>query len=222
MAQSSGLLATPGVTDLYSTRKGPLRMSALQLTDGSICIVSPVAGLSAGLLENARDPTKVKFLLAPNHYHNQGLQEFSRAFPAATVCAPESARPRLEKQTGLRIDGIAKLAGLLPAHMQLIEPPGLKTGEIWLAIKQSSTRAWFVVDAFRGPDDADDPPAQEPALVGTFPSFGVGDAGAYTEWVLARIAADAPNLLIPCHGALVQGESLPKKLAALVRSIAKK
>ena len=72
------------------------------------------------------------------------------------------------------------------------------------------------MDAFRGPGGADtDPPAIEPELIGTFPSFGVQDAQTYTEWVRARLAQDQPNLLVPCHGALVGGDSLPEKLAAL-------
>lgn len=222
MARSIELLEIPGVTGFYSARKGPLRMSAIRLTDDSICLISPVAGLSARLLENAEDPAKVKFLLAPNHYHNRGLQEFSDAFPRAALCASMAARARLAGQTGLEFGGIDRIAGLLPPGMAFIEPPGLKAGEVWISIQQGSTRAWFVIDAFRGPAKPDEPPAGEPELVGTFPSFGISDSSAYTEWVLEQIQTDQPNLLIPCHGAIVQSETLPEKLAALTRSLAKK
>lgn len=213
------LLAVPGVPHLYSARKGPLRMSAIQLRDESICLISPVAGLCAGLLNGARDPGKLRFLLAPNHYHNKGLREFADALPAAMLCAPEPAQARLERQTGLEFRDLSALLPLLPSGMEFLTPPGLKTGEVWLLARAGETRAWLVVDAFRGPSAADSPPAAEPELIGTFPSFGVQNAAEYVEWTVARTEQDRPNLLVPCHGALVAGDSLAAKLQKLTKSL---
>ena len=201
-------------------RRADLRCSAITLKDGSLCLFSPVSGLNDAVIESIAGIGNVAFLLAPNHYHNQALAEYVAAFPNALPCAPQGAVRRLEKITGLSFEKTERLAALLPDGTDIIEPAGLKTGEIWLRKRGDGPTLWMVVDAFKGPKDA---PAlswsKTPELLKTFPKFGIRDRDVYRDWLLAQIAGDQPQVLVPCHGGLVRAPDLPIRLEALVEEL---
>lgn len=202
---------------IYTASNGTLRCFAFVLKDGGICLFSPVAGLGDAARESLAELGPLKVLLAPNHYHNKGLAEYVEAFPDAMLCAPEAAIPRLKKITGLPLAAADRLAPLLADDMEILEPVGLKTGEVWMRIGNGTLTGWLVVDAFSGPKpDASGLPTAKPQMLKTFPNFGVSDKVAYTNWVKARIRADQPQCLGPCHGAIVQAPDLPEKLQALI------
>lgn len=194
--------------DMWSAHKGTLRCTAFKLRDGSLCLYSPVSGLgdvgqsSLGAIGN------VSFLLAPNHYHNKGLAEYSQAFPDARLICSEQARPRLQKQTGLSFEDVGLLNPLLPEGCNILEPEGLKTGEIWMQQKSSAGTIWIVCDAFTGSAKKGEDISTQIELLGTFPKFGIKDAKTYASWVEGRLAADPPALVVPCHGSIIQSQDL--------------
>jgi len=206
-----------GLETLYTAAKGALRSYAIVLKDGGICLISPVAGLGEAARESLRDIGPVKVILAPNHYHNKGLAENAEAFPDAALCASERAIPRLNKITSLSLTDFGQWSPLLPDTMEILQPDGLKTGEIWIRINDGATTSWLVVDAFSGPKpDASGLPSTVPEMLKTFPNYGVGDRTAYSNWVAARIDKDQPSHLCPCHGAIVRAPDLAEKLRALI------
>lgn len=207
----------PTLPGLFSARKGNLRCTAVVLKDGTVCLFSPVQGLGDDTLESLWNIGSVSFLLAPNHYHNKALAEYHAQFQNAALCAPVGASPRLQSVTGLSFEPLDQLNKLLPDNMEFLEPAGLKTGEIWLSVKQGADNAWFVVDAFCGPSGPDkNATKNNPELLKTFPRYGVGNAQQYATWAQARIAEDSPKFLIPCHGAMVQNTNLGIQLNTLV------
>lgn len=204
----------------HVAHRAGLRCSAITLKDGSLCLFSPVAGLNDTAIESLAGIGNVAFLLAPNHYHNQALAEYDAAFLNAIPCAPQGAVRRLEKITGLSFEKIERLAPRLPDDTDIIEPAGLKTGEIWIRKRGGGPTLWMVVDAFKGPKDAPDMSWSEtPELLKTFPKFGIRDLDVYRNWLLAQIARDQPQVLVPCHGGLVRSPDLPTKLEALVEGL---
>ncbi len=203
---------------IYVAHKGNLRCYVIRLKDDRLCLFSPVLGLNATAIESLEAIGKVAFVLAPNYYHNKALAECQAAFPRAQLCASKAAIPRLKKITGLRFSDPAKLRLALPRGCTLIEPEGLKTGELWLRIKQGTAVTWMVVDAISGPKMT---PTRlggaQPSLLGTFPNFGVGDKALYAKWFSQQLAKDMPERILPCHGGIISSVDLPKKLAALMK-----
>lgn len=218
--QLSPFLELGGHADIFTAQNGKLRCSAIRLTDGRLCLFSPTQSIGAAALESLQRLGDVAFLLAPNHYHNKALKEFTEVFPAARLCAPQGAIPRLRKVTGLEIETLQDVEGSLPESMDFVEPEGLKTGEVWLRSRNDGGTAWLLVDAFCGPKIAKTrPSSDQPELLKTFPTYGVGDRTAYKDWVRKQIRRDKPETLVPCHGAILRAEDLPAKLEKLVDEV---
>jgi hypothetical protein len=206
-----------GLNNTFIATKGKLRCTALRLTNDSICLFSPIAGLSEQALASLKGLGEVSFILAPNHYHNKGLIEYSKNFPKASIIAPDLAIPRLEKVTGIRFQTLIALNKVLPAHVSIIHTKGLKTGEIWLKIKGDVGNAWLVVDAFCAKEGVlKKAESDTPSLLGTFPKFGVENSQIYLQWASEQILKDDPILVLPCHGPIMKSPQLPKKLTELI------
>lgn len=202
----------PQQSGIWSARLSALRCTALRLRDGSLCLYSPVLGLGDLARDSLAVLGRVAFLLAPNHYHNKGLAEYTAAFPdAALVCSPR-ARPRLQKQTGLPLEATNALENLLPNNCRIVEPYGLKTGEVWL-VKETT---WVVCDAFAGQSGSPGDIETKIELLGTFPTYGIEDKGAYARWLEQELAARPPTMVVPCHGSIIQSGTLAKDIMSLL------
>ena len=208
-----------GAVGLMLARKDNGRMVAVRLKDGSLCLYSPVRGL-----ESVECPEgKVTHILAPNHYHNKGLVSFSALYPSASVCASKSASPRLKEVTGLAIKPLTSLGRKLPAGFEILEPDGLKTGEVWLRFPVGRAVGWLVADSFSAKKltatSTASGTSNTPTLLSTFPSYAIDDREGYAQWVRAMIKQDKPKIVIPCHGSVIQGAGLAGKLTKLVGSL---
>ena len=203
-------------SEIWSAQKGNLRSTALRLRDGSLCLYSPVLGLGGRAKSSLSKLGEVSHLLAPNHYHNKGLREYSEAFPEAKLICSDRARPRLAKQTGLSFKSLQTVEPLLPESHKLAEPDGLKTGETWLMVDNTSELIWIVCDSFKGPDGTVGHVGENVGMLGTFPSYAIKDAQAYTTWINAKIDVATPSMIVPCHGAIVQSENLAVDILSLL------
>ncbi|MEM7017094.1 MAG: hypothetical protein AAF512_07095 [Pseudomonadota bacterium] len=196
----------PGV---YVARKASLRCTAFVLKDGGVCLWSPLNGMAAQIAQDLTGIGPVKFLLAPNHYHNKALIEYYELFSEARLCAPERAHARLNKVTGLDFEGLGTLGSALPEHLSILEPEGLKNGEIWIKSALQKRISWFVVDALSGEKmSAKKDRGEDVVMMKTFPNFGIDDAKIYSAWVLRQLAKDKPALVVPCHGAIIANDQL--------------
>ncbi len=200
----------------WTAQKGALRCTALRLRNGSLCLYSPVRGLDDTAVSSLAALGTIAFLLAPNHYHNKGLTEYVEAFPDAALVCSERAKPRLEKQTGLSFGGLHLLEALLPDDCNILEPEGLKTGEVWLTQATGDRTVWVVCDAFKGASGKVGSVSEKIELIGTFPTYGIQDKGIYSEFVKAKLNELPPRIIVPCHGSLVRSESLATKVIALL------
>ncbi|ABD54927.1 hypothetical protein [Jannaschia sp. CCS1] len=211
----SGFDPIPQHRGLWSAQKGTLRCTALQLRDGSLCLYSPVLGLGDAARTSLAKLGKVAFLLAPNHYHNKGLSEYAKAFAGAALVCSERARPRLEQQTGLSFEGLQPLNDLLPDGAKILEPQGLKTGEVWLTRVTSEDTVWVVCDAFKGPSGKEGDISTQIELLGTFPTYGIEDKGTYSAFVKSTLTDLPPTTIVPCHGSIVRSDHLAADIASL-------
>jgi hypothetical protein len=208
------LEAVEGFEGLWTARRGNLSCIAVRLKSGDLCLYSPVEKLSAEFV--GKNP--VRFLLAPNHYHNKAIGEYSAAFDDAQLICSDAANPRLEKITSRKFSGFAALSGELPACVSLIEPEGLKTGEVWLRVQSGTRVAWIVTDAFCGLKKTDD---EQPKIgfLKTFPKYGVRNSDLFSSWVRNRLELEAPDLILPCHGEQVRGSALKPDILSLLSEL---
>lgn len=209
----------PVFDTIFTARNGDLRCTALRLKTGALCLYSPVSGLGDAARESLAKIGDVTHLLAPNHYHNKALRDYAETFPAATLCSTAAAAPRLEKQTGLAPTPLDTAALDLPTGARLIEPQGLKTGEVWIELQTGTDRLLVVTDAFRGAKGADDIDCKTPSLLGTFPKFGIADKTVYRDGLDAYLADAPPTMLLPCHGSRVASDTLARDLFKLVADL---
>jgi hypothetical protein len=215
--ESPIFFALTGIKGLYTAQIGKLRCTAYRLRDGSLLLYSPVAGLGCVAQESLSKLGDVSFLLAPNHYHNRGLSEYLKTFPNANLICSTSALPRLSRVTELKFGGLENLEGYLPANAQILEPDGLKTGEMWLQIKSKDDVIWIVADAFTAQPTSAGVFTQKPLLLGTFPKYGVQDSELFKCWVETTISNLPPTIVIPCHGGILKCSNLGKSLSKLLR-----
>lgn len=173
---------------LWSAQKGSLRCTTIRLRDGSLCLYSPVLGLNDVARRSIAGLGNVAYLLAPNHYHNKGLVEYTEAFPEAALVCSERAKPRLEKQTG----------------------------EVWLTQATAEGTVWVVCDAFKGATGGVGTESTDIELLGTFPTYGIQDKGVYSKFVKAKLNELPPTVIVPCHGALVRSENLATSVMSLL------
>lgn len=204
------------VESIKLMHKGNAWMSALELNNGKTCLINPILGLQ----EFASNTASVSHILAVNHYHNKALTTFNQHYPNALLCSTDAARPRLEKITGLHTKTLADLSEKLPDRFNLIEPQGLKTGEVWLRFPVGKQIGWLVVDAFCGSKmTSSSQRCDTPELLKTFPSYGIANRDIYKEWVSEQIQQDKPALIIPCHGSIIRDTRLSEKLSQLISTI---
>lgn len=211
--------AVDGVDGIFVAHKSNLRCTAIRLASGGLCLYSPVSGLGADARRSLEVLGEVTHVLAPNHYHHKGVAEYAQAFPKATLCCSAAAKPRLEKQTGLSFVP-ADMSDLdLPIAAKLVEPDGLKTGEIWVDITLPAQRLWIVTDAFCGPKGAMTAVSNRLEVLRTFPNYGIADRTGYHHWVAQYVRASSPTMIVPCHGSIVSGPDLGQTALGLVAAM---
>jgi hypothetical protein len=215
-----------GVWEIRRTRGPmPLRAVAVQLQDNRTCVYSPVPRAGEAALDELRSIGEPIFL-APNAFHTLGLREHANAFPKAAVVTSNGAFGRVKKKTKLPIQDFRLLDANLPAHISTLQLPHVRSGEVWLSIRDEARRAWVVCDAFVNLQSLQ---GGAMSLVAKLMRMGPGlsipmtfkllltHRRAYREWLLTKIAEDCPTILIPCHGQVLTDDELPSRLERLVR-----
>ncbi|MBG6144117.1 hypothetical protein IWQ48_002761 [Labrenzia sp. EL_13] len=209
--QEPMLESVKGIDSLWTIRRGNLRATVARLSDGGVCLYSPVESTSTAL--GHKEP--VRFLFAPNHYHNKAIPEHVEAFGNADLVCSDAARPRLEKVTGSQFGSLSALLEVLPQTVTLVEPEGLKTGEVWLVVRRGNEVVWVVTDAFCGIRQKGEDTAQI-GFLKTFPKYGLKDKERFSNWVRNRLGEDVPSVVVPCHGEIVRGPEIRSGIMALL------
>jgi len=215
----SPFAAVAGLDGVYTAEAKNLRCVAIRLRSGNLCLYSPVQGLGDAARASLDALGTVSHLLAPNHYHNKAVTEYAAAFPEAVLCCSDAARPRLEAQTGCTFVPLQSADMHLPDGATLATPVGLKTGEVWIDVESGPQRCWILTDAFCGPKTTKGAFADRPALLGTFPTYGIGDLPAYLDWLRSFAHTAAPTMIVPCHGSIVSGTDLRPSAVGLVADL---
>ena len=213
----------PVANGVWTARRSAARMLAFRLTDGTLALYSPVAGLTGAFRTSVEAIGTVSVLVAPNHFHHLGLAEHAEAFGVRTIVAPADAITRLARQTDLNFEPLDAVEQRLTEGCSLRVTQGAKANEAWLSFSHDGGTAWAVCDAFAAKAAPDDPPASEPVMRGAFATTclpkKLDEREVYKAWARECITAERPTLLLPCHGGTVSAPDLPELLLALVEAL---
>jgi len=137
---------TPVLTYRYSF--GPGTANALAVGgQGGLVIVSPPCRIATGVFDDLSQYGSVRALVASNAFHYLGVPEWKRRFPDAAVFAPAQSISRVERQTKLQgVRPVAEAMAVTGPHLELVDMPHYKTGEVLVRIKPERGLVWYVTD----------------------------------------------------------------------------
>lgn len=208
---------------VWTARRGAQRMTVFRLADETLALYSPVAGLTPAFRESLDAVGRVSAILAPSHFHHLGIAEHAEAFSVSLVVAPDVAIRRLVRQTGMSFSPLATIEVQLLTGFAFHVTQGARAGEAWLRFPHADGIGWAVCDAFGAKAAPDEPRVSEPLIRGSFAMMclpkGAERRQDYVAWAQARIKADRPTRLLPCHGAMVASPDLPAALDRLLETL---
>jgi len=193
----------------------------------AVTVVSPTIATRSIVGEELAALGPLRALLAPNYFHYLGLAEYAGGNPDCLIAASDIAAPRIGKKTGLAVGPLEALCAFLPSHVEVLEPPGIRAGEVWLRVETGHGITWVVSDAFF--NLAEHPSGgmglacrvlgvSRGLRIGrTFTALALGDRATYRAWLLEQLERDRPRSLVPSHGDIAAGDDLPERLRALIR-----
>lgn len=209
----------------YRFAMGWARSVAVEFEAGRFLVYSPGKTLTESFVTELGAKGSVEFLVAPNAFHNEGLDAWQERFPEARVVCAEGARSRVAKNTKTSLQPINLLSQALQDNVQvhLLELPSFRFGELWLVIKSEGHCAWVVCDFFF---NLKKPPKQllprlMLTLLGNIPGLKVSRVvrwvliqsnKTFRQWYLQRLNTDRPDTLVVNHGAVLQEENLTERL----------
>ncbi len=188
---------------------GVARALIVRLDEGDLLVVSPPSGMRDEGWREVEALGTVRWLVAPNHFHNGGLAAWAARYPDARVVAEEAAHARLRRVVpGLHLTGTAACRAALPGWVSLDAVPYARQGELMVVV-EGERRVWFVVDAI----------VHEARLHGVrgalfwllgfrtrmqrnpiFWTLFVSDRAAAADWWRRRLAQAPPDVFLPSHG----------------------
>lgn len=192
-----------------------------------LLIVSPGAKLVDSLPQELANGTAPKMALVPNSYHHLGVPAWIKKYTELTIVASDKAIPRLKRKGYNPIQSLSLFKESLPDNITLLEPPGLRCGEVWIRVKTRAGIAWIVCDSFFNYPKFSNkfitrliqkimkaaPGLQMSQVV----KYGlIKNRKVYKGWLLNQIAADKPTMLVPAHGEILNSNDLPKMLEELI------
>jgi hypothetical protein len=202
-----------------------------RMADGTLMVVSPPSALSDAMAEELSAFGEVGALVANNGLHHLGQETWRARYPSARCFAPDAAATRIAKKSkrALRFEPLAALAELAGPDVQVREVPNTHLGESWFSARSGSGNVHYVSDVL----------ANMPQLPGAFvPSllfrltksapgfsvfhlalrFAVRDKKATLRLLLEDLEASPPSVLVPAHGAILDGPGLAAETDALIRA----
>jgi hypothetical protein len=212
----------------YRFPGGTSRSLLIRLSDRSFLAYSPGKTLLESAMQILGRDSEV-ILLAPSSAHSLGLDKWKGEFSNSRVVASDAAAPRLLKRTSLeKVDDLALLQGMLPAHMAVHVVPACSWGEVWLSIDVDGKVHWAVCDAFFNLAALSNNlllrslmklgrlgPGLE--ISRAFRYVGISDKHRYREWAIQTFSNGRENVLIPCHGDIYDRADSTERAVDLLR-----
>ena len=205
----------------------PARTLSLRLKDKSLLVIGPTLELTTRHVSELRKMGRVSYIMVPSSSWHHGVKDFGSKCPGARYIASKEVHESLASSTGLKFETPwESLRAKVPELVQILEPEGLKNGEIWLRVQTRRGMAWIVADTLVNYQNIPPgiggwrfwirglgPGLRIPML---HKMLAIEDKGQLRSWIFERIREDRPAVLVPMHGAPIASPDLPRRLRAFV------
>jgi hypothetical protein len=217
---------TPVLTCAYSFGPGIANALAVGAPAG-LFVFSPPYRPDATVLDGLRSFGPVAALVATNAFHHMGLPEWARQFPEAAVFAPAQSVARVSRKARLgHVRPVSEAQTLAGPHLEMMDMPHYRTGEVLACIDTARGRAWYVTDVISNMPELPRHPlvrlayalsASAPGLkFNNFAAlFMLRDKRALKCWLAAEYRRAPPRWLIPAHGEIADLGEAGAALAAV-------
>jgi len=198
---------------IYEYSFGPGVANALAVRgEKGLIVVSPPCRVAAGVFDDLVPYGKIAALVASNAFHHMGLGEWKTRFPDAAVFAPAQSVARVEKHSKLSgIRPLAEAKAITGEHVELVDMPHYKTGEVLVRIRTTRGPVWYVTDIIMNLRELPPNPVvnllfrlskSAPGLRfnNIAPLFMVADKAALRRWFTDEFKKAPPAWLIATHG----------------------
>jgi hypothetical protein len=221
---------TPNLTRIQ--KKTPngfeLNMYVVKLDDGSTLLYGPVR-LPSTTLDAVEAIGKPSILLAPNHFHNLGIQPWRERFPDITTVAGTTALPRLAKK-GHVAKPLSEVRSRVGSSVAIVECEGVRNGETWLCVRSGNESTLVVCDAFfhlTGPFAFPTSLIMSVTRTGpglqfgrTFRWLAIHDVARYKAWALAYLRDHSSiTRVVFSHGEPLEGQQVTQRLSQLLEAV---
>ena len=219
-AQWTLLDAKAGILSLpYQFGGGIATTFVFRGKDDALVVMSPGCGLDGSALDELKNYGRVAALVAINGFHHLGQSAWRKHFPDAKCFAPASAIERLSKKVpGVSFEPLDAAAPLLGERARFVEPDGLP-GNAFAIVHADTGTYWFACDLLANIPELPKNLVFKMlmSMTGSAPGYKlfrpsvwlqVKDKKALGNWFDKGLAADPPTVVVPAHGAPVQGPEL--------------
>lgn len=209
----------------YSFGPGLANTFAVRNKDASWAVISPAVGMDDegfAALEGG-----VSALIEPNGFHHLGLPEWTKRYPDAKVYAPEPAAKRIaKKQPSVgAIRPLSELDGLADG-VTIAALPHFKNPDTYARVETKAGSMWFFNDVIMN-----SPLPKNPLFGFVFkvtksgPGLAVNrvvtmflgcNKKAFKPWLLGELKEHPIQSFVPCHGTVLEGDNLAKRVQTIV------
>jgi hypothetical protein len=201
--------------------EGQANCFTARLPSGGLLVISPPRKVSDEVIAELVSFGDVEAIVANNGFHHLGIRRWRDAFPNAGCYAAPGAIERIGKKSrdagGLR--PLAELAPQLGEHVGVVEAPTSRCGETWAWAKIGGGYAWYASDILANMASLPSnflfgllfklsKSAPGYRVFNLAVRFIIKDKRAALSSMLADVRKHPPTVMVPAHGAILEGDAL--------------
>jgi hypothetical protein len=205
----------------YSFRgEGQANCFTARLPSGGLMVISPPSKISDEVFTELETFGEVEAIVANNGFHYFGIRSWRDRYPKAGCFAAPGAIARINKKARepVELRPLAELAPRLGDDVAVIEAPTSRCGETWAWAKIDGGYAWYASDILANmelPSNflvralfklSDSAPGYR--VFGLAVRLILKDKRAALGSMLADVREHPPTVMVPAHGAILQGDAL--------------
>lgn len=213
----------------YRFHGNPINMFVADLGDRRLAVFSPGPGVDEAAFAELDALGTVVALVSPGAYHNEGLPSWHARYPQAKLFATQSGLARIAKLYPALppIAPATQLAALSDGRIASYETPG-KHGDLLVFVTRGADVTVFSCEYLINWTDApsklvfrllfkwtDSAPGLRVAKPASW--FLGANLKDVCSFCLDKLQAHGATCLVPCHGAVVQGEDTRSRLEQAIR-----
>ncbi len=195
---------------------------ALRLDPESFLVISPKKEIIKSEFKYLFQECSKIFVLAPNHFHHLGIDQFHDYYPSACLICSDIAFERLRFHVKSPLYRLKDLNYEFPSHIKFLIPEGLRDGEVWVEYHVGPEKILIIGDSFinfthkiggvLGVVVKLCKATPNLQISRTFDWFHVSNLSKYKEWTKQYFDGNNLEWIVPMHGSVLHGINLSRQI----------